>query len=147
MGLLRENLLSLTYWHSPKISMNLITITVNSMQFTLIFPNLLIQLITVPLFSSPSNLDRKRAHIKILFFPGSVHGYYFIFDLTRFSWSDLRSNKIVNKNQDRGWMRDGPRCPKQVSLKSDLILPPTKFSKVYFFQRLSTSRIFLMNIS
>jgi hypothetical protein len=33
-------------------------------------------------------------------------------------------------------MRDGPRCPKQVSLKSDLLLPPTKFSKVYFFQRM-----------
>jgi hypothetical protein len=66
---------------------------------------------------------------------------------SRFSWSDLRSNKIVNKNQDWGWMRDGLRCPKQVSLKSDLILPPTKFSKVYFFQRLSTSRIFLMDIS
>jgi hypothetical protein len=61
---------------------------------------------------------------------------------TRFSWSELRSNKIVNKNQDRGWMRDGPRCSKQVSVKSDLLLPPTKFSKVYFFQRLSTSRIF-----
>ncbi len=30
-------------------------------------------------------------------------------------------------------MRDGPRCPKQVSAKSDLLLPPTKFSKVYFF--------------
>jgi hypothetical protein len=30
-------------------------------------------------------------------------------------------------------MRDGPRCPKQVSLKSDLMLPFRKFSKVCVF--------------
>jgi hypothetical protein len=60
----------------------------------------------------------------------TIIGFWTI--MPRFSWSDLRSNKIVNKNQDR----DGPRCPKQVSLKSNLLLPFTKFSKVYFFQRL-----------
>ncbi len=66
---------------------------------------------------------------------------------SRFSWSDLRSNKIVNKNQDRGWMRDGPRCPKQLSLKSDLMLPWTKLSKVCVLERRLTSRLVLINIS
>jgi hypothetical protein len=76
-------------------------------------------------------------------------GESFFFGCARFSWSDLMSKKIVNKQKRR--MRDGPRCPKQVSLKSDLLLPLTllitKFLKVYFFQRLSISRLFLMNIS
>jgi hypothetical protein len=53
-------------------------------------------------------------------------------DHTRFSWSDLRSNKIVNKNQERGWIRNGPRCPKQVSLKSDLLLPHKVFESLCF---------------
>ncbi len=66
---------------------------------------------------------------------------------TRFSWSDLRSNKIVNQNQDRGWIRDGPRCPKQLSLKSDLMLPWTKLSKVCVLERRSISGLVLMNIS
>jgi hypothetical protein len=52
---------------------------------------------------------------------------------TRFSWSHRGSNKIVKENQDRGWFRDGPRCPKQVSVKSCLLLPRTKFSKVCVF--------------
>ncbi len=60
----------------------------------------------------------------------------------RFSCSHLESNKIVKENQDRGWFRDGPRCPKKVSVKSCLLLPLTKFSKVCVFQRLSTSRLF-----
>jgi hypothetical protein len=53
--------------------------------------------------------------------------------LARFSWSHLESNKIVKENQDRGWFRDGLRCPKQVSVKSCLFLPLTKFSKVCVF--------------
>jgi hypothetical protein len=61
---------------------------------------------------------------------------------TWFSWSHLGSNKTVKENQDRVWFRDGPRCPKQVSVKSGLLLPLTKFSKVCVFQRLSTSRHF-----
>ncbi len=48
---------------------------------------------------------------------------------------DLRSNKIVkeNQDQDRGWSRDGLSCPKQVLVKSRLLLPFTKFSKVCVF--------------
>ncbi len=51
----------------------------------------------------------------------------------RFSWSHRGSNKIVKENQDRGWFRDGPRCLKQVSVKSCLLLPLTKFSKICVF--------------
>ncbi len=58
----------------------------------------------------------------------SSDGFY-----TRFSWSHRGSNKIVKENQDRGWFRDGPRCPKQVSVKSCLLLPLRKFSKVCVF--------------
>ncbi len=45
--------------------------------------------------------------------------------LTRNSWSYLRSNKIVK----------GPRCPKQVSVKSDLLLsyPHKIFENLCFF--------------
>ncbi len=56
-----------------------------------------------------------------------------LFNWSRFSWSHRGSNKIVKENQDQGWFRDGPRCPKQVSVKSCLLLPRTKFSKVCVF--------------
>ncbi len=60
----------------------------------------------------------------------------------RLSWCDRRSNKIVKENQDRGWFKDGPRCPKQVSVKSCLLLPLTKFSKNCVFSASVNFKVF-----
>ncbi len=64
-------------------------------------------------------------------------------ELRIFGWFTrfLRPNKIVKENQDRGWMKDGPRYPKQVSVKSCLLLPLTKFSTFerFFFHSASVN--------